>query len=229
LAAPLWTLSFEFQVYAMLPLAFLAYQRFGTRRFVLLLGALSLAGLCLRGLFVLVAAPHPVIWVTPFLRPDSVLLGIIIALARPRTGQGVSIATIALVAAAALFLALPPTLSIGANTLLVYPVVTLICGSALWLMLTDRKAARLVSNRVFVYLGRRSFGLYVFHSLGIYWAQRILGSWTSLDEDSFVRYFIVLVLALGIAMILAAFSCRFFERPFLDIKPRKGGLAPVLS
>jgi peptidoglycan/LPS O-acetylase OafA/YrhL len=177
----------------------------------------------------MVKAPHPVIWVTPFLRPDSILLGMMIALVRPRAGQGAAMAAVTLVAAAALFLALPPTRSIGPNTLITYPVVTLICGSALWLMLTDAPGAKLLANRVFVYLGRRSFGLYVFHSLGIYFAQRILGSWTNFGEDSFLRYFIVLALALGIATTFAALSYRFFERPFLELKARKGGLASMPS
>jgi peptidoglycan/LPS O-acetylase OafA/YrhL len=68
-----------------------------------------------------------------------------------------------------------------------------------------------------VYLGRISYGLYVFHSLALHIVGRIyshdirFGSLTLLSR---------VVAAMGLTILIAAFSYRYFETPFLKMKKR---------
>lgn len=76
----LWTLSYEFQIHLIIPLLFLLYRSVGPNRFLCFLGALWVAACGARLAFILVGAKHPVIWVTPFLRPDSTFVGLALGL-----------------------------------------------------------------------------------------------------------------------------------------------------
>ena len=69
-----------------------------------------------------------------------------------------------------------------------------------------------------VYLGRISFGLYVYHGFAIYIAKRFLFA-------PVASYASPLILAkglttLGLDVVMAAISYRFFETPFLKMKQR---------
>jgi peptidoglycan/LPS O-acetylase OafA/YrhL len=81
--------------------------------------------------------------------------------------------------------------------------------------------ARLLSTRPAVYLGRISYGLYVFHTLGIALAERLtrplLKGWLS---GGAVSSGLVVVTALGLTVAFAAVSYRFLEQPFLKMKAR---------
>ena len=65
--------------------------------------------------------------------------------------------------------------------------------------------------RPVVYFGKISYGLYVFHTTGIYLAERHLRS---------LRHSERMVVALALTMAAAALSYRFIESPFLRLKER---------
>jgi len=67
-----------------------------------------------------------------------------------------------------------------------------------------------------VYLGRISYGLYVFHILGL-----MISDYTVQHEDSSLgRYLFRNAVALAITVALAAISYRWLETPFLTLKRR---------
>lgn len=69
-----------------------------------------------------------------------------------------------------------------------------------------------------IYLGRISFGLYVYHRFAAYLTSKLLiGHLASFRSPI---YFLKGVLALGLTVLLAALSYRFFETPFLKLKKR---------
>jgi len=78
-----------------------------------------------------------------------------------------------------------------------------------------------VSRRVLpawaIYLGRISYGLYVFHQLALDIARHILRHHVA---DGIVLVVLEGATGLGITMLLAACSYRFFESPFLRMKKR---------
>lgn len=69
----------------------------------------------------------------------------------------------------------------------------------------------------FVYLGRISYGLYVFHLLGVWMADKLL--------TQHIHQYVARILATGIlsfllTVLLAALSYRFLETPFLRLKEK---------
>jgi peptidoglycan/LPS O-acetylase OafA/YrhL len=77
-----------------------------------------------------------------------------------------------------------------------------------------------------VYLGRISYGLYVFHVFVIFLTDHlIIQPVASLNNPVVNRfkgliYILNLVLTLGLTILLAALSYRYFETPFLRMKKR---------
>jgi peptidoglycan/LPS O-acetylase OafA/YrhL len=68
----------------------------------------------------------------------------------------------------------------------------------------------------FAYLGQISFGLYVFHILGL-----MASDYTVQHQDSSLgRYLFRNAVALAVTIVLAAISYRLLESPFLTLKQR---------
>ncbi len=63
-----------------------------------------------------------------------------------------------------------------------------------------------------IYLGRISFGLYVYHEFALYISRHLLAS--------FNGHFLRSSVALGLTILMATVSYRYFETPFLKMKKR---------
>jgi peptidoglycan/LPS O-acetylase OafA/YrhL len=79
-----------------------------------------------------------------------------------------------------------------------------------------------------VYLGRISFGLYVYHAFAIYVTSVFLGRKVSFSNPI---YYLKAVLAVGLTFLAAALSYRYLETPFLKMKKRHAIVEsqPILS
>lgn len=161
----LWTLSFEFQVYLFIPFLFLLYKRVGERAFLGGLAAVFVYCFLLRVTFYAGGARHPLIWVTPFLRPESVLMGMALFVLHPKWPWWWS--AIASVLAGACFVSLPPPWEDEIASALSYPLAAIMWGGVVDVALRWDWGSRAMSVRPLVYLGKISFGLYVFHFLCI--------------------------------------------------------------
>ena len=81
--------------------------------------------------------------------------------------------------------------------------------------------------RWIVYLGRISYGLYVFHGFAIYLTGRLIVRQLALHKNAIVGsnegavYLLNLGLTFGLTVLLAALSYRYFETPFLKMKKRR--------
>ena len=104
------------------------------------------------------------------------------------------------------------------RVLLGYPVAAL--GAVALFLGTIHIAGRPTSARSwlspFIYLGRISYGLYVFHVLGL-----MISDYSVQQQDrSLGRYLFRNAVALAIAVAFAAISYRWLESPFLNLKQR---------
>lgn len=82
-------------------------------------------------------------------------------------------------------------------------------------------------SRPLVYLGKISYGLYVFHMIAVDWAWRLLGAKTHLSAINIaslsriaIRYVSIEFFAISITVCIAGLSYRFLEAPFLNLKKR---------
>ena len=216
-SAHLWTLSYEFQFYLVLPLAFIALRKLRNHGIAAALLGVELFALVARWTFATIGAPHPIIWVTPFLRPESTLIGIAIAIWQPRIPPLVSV--VVLVAASAALLAGPGGEEIGNWTVAIYLFAGAVSGSMLLLALESTALVRVLSSRPIAYLGRISFGLYVYHLLAIGLAAQILSAASPTSDETIVRC-AVIALSLALTVAMAVTSYYLLERPFLRIKDR---------
>jgi len=73
-----------------------------------------------------------------------------------------------------------------------------------------------VAPRWLRYLGKISYGLYVFHDLALYLSLKVFGGFVH-NLRAFVGYWCV---GLSLTLCMAALSYQFFESPFLRLKER---------
>lgn len=198
LSAHLWTISLELQLYGALALAVsLGISRIGFWRMG---GALILILAALRFWAFAAGAEHPFIWTLP-LRADAFILGGMAAMLRERwEGPGwLVLPGVGLLFSAALF---PPMAFSMAYQAIGYSLAGL--GAAVLVFAVDGR--RILGTPILAYLGRISFGIYVFHLAGLWIAEQLV-------VPSVAR----LLLGAGITIALAALSYRYWERPFMEV------------
>ncbi|WP_292317805.1 acyltransferase [Mesorhizobium sp.] len=219
--AHLWTLSFEFQIYVLIPFVFLVYRRYGRRAFLAGLAAVLIYSLLARMLFYGLEAKHPIVWVTPFLRPASVIAGMALYVIRPRWYWGYSLAVAG--SAAALFLSLTPPWLSATGSAFSYPLASLMFAGLVDAGLRAPLLAALLSSQPMRYLGRISYGLYVFHFLFISCALRsvalIQGRLITPTTDA-GDYWLMWLTALTLTIAAASVSYYAFEKWIAQYKRR---------
>jgi peptidoglycan/LPS O-acetylase OafA/YrhL len=221
-AAPLWSVSVEEQFYLIWPWA---VRRGSLRRIVLAAVGMVAVGMALR--FAL--AEHGIYeqWISKgsLTRVDGIAAGALLAVALkgrvPRLGVAARLGLLgaglaALLWVAATFDLLVPPFDV-AHEVLGWPLVAVASVAILLSALgADGLPFRLLRSRPLVYLGRISYGLYVFHQVGLL----LSGDAFPHYADSKLQWASHLLVGLAITVALAAASYRFVELPFLRLKQR---------
>jgi peptidoglycan/LPS O-acetylase OafA/YrhL len=220
IAAPLWSVSLEEQFYLIWPWAI---RRSSPQRL-----AGSALGLMLMAALVTLALG---IWqpqfdwisMNSFTRVDGIAVGALLAvLLRGRTPQlGAAARIVLLLSSVAVLLwiahdfglfelpvALLPLMS-G------WPLAAMACGGILLSVLgSTGRWSRPLRSRPIIYLGRISYGLYVYHELLLKIGDRIFPQHASVPSQMIAYWTFGLITTLPIA----AASYRFIESPFLRLK-----------
>lgn len=219
---PLWSVSVEEQFYVAWPLVLSLVPR---RRLPWVCAGLIASSVAVRALMLALGASHTEIWMNTFARLDPIAIGALIALrwhsrppslsapARFSLLTGVPLAIVAdvgWVAHSVPHLPLSPFSSRGqfaffASYVLMYLVSAVGCGAVIVAALCSRRS--LLAHPCLVYLGRISYGLYVFHLAAIRIIPPVWWPWRS-------------IAALLLTLLAGAMSYRFLEEPFLRLKDR---------
>lgn len=226
--AHLWTVTLEEQFYIAWPLILSLTLR--ARKYVLwILLSVLLAGTLLFRFRLIGATKHPYIWTHTLARLDPLVIGIAIAVWRhwrpARPGWLIPLIKVlagwALVCSISYF---PPIEAQTKHVIWVYLATAAGFGLILDGILSRERnpIAWILSRRPLVWLGKLTYGLYVYHMLGLTFGdelslflqgRRIL---TTPDSITVWRW----ILSLVFTIVIAAESYRVFESFFLKLKDR---------
>jgi peptidoglycan/LPS O-acetylase OafA/YrhL len=217
----LWTISLEEQAYFVLPLILVAALRVGIR----VRSTLSFCGVAIillivsRAGFLLAGARHPFIWVLP-LRADAFIFGaaaaILISQGTLRPREWLFMPGIGLISCVALF---PSVETPSAYHIIGYTLTAFGCALVVVASQAKLLANKFLGRQPLRYLGKISYGLYVYHLAAIFGANWLIGRAGLPPEWEFL-------VALAITIGMAALSYAILERPFLLLK---GRYAPIAS
>jgi peptidoglycan/LPS O-acetylase OafA/YrhL len=213
IAGPLWSLSMEEQFYLVWPWI---VRRWGGSLLTAALVLLAVA-LVTRAYLVIEGAVHPQIWCNTLARLDPIACGAVVAVIVRRKDislSGVTRTALLLFAVAVLTLAGRYGDFTGIRSLILFPAVTAACVALLLVTLgLPMLAARTPVLVALVYLGRISYGLYVFHLMFV----TLFDVAAALDP---VERVIRILAALLATIAAAAMSYHLLERRFLQRKER---------
>ncbi len=217
--AHLWTLSYEMQFYPLIPLFAAAAL---ARRHVFW-SAVTLAfvvAIAIRISFLMLGAPRLAVATTPFIFPDSVLMGLLLGFFFwRRTNVPLWLGTLVSVAMIGLYFSVPFVIN-GPRSFMLYLLLAGASGGILWASLYLEPLRWFLSQEPIVFLGKISYGLYVFHYPVIAICNRMAieyGYQPMQQAAHFASYF---ALTLAITIVLSALSWHLLERPFLRLKRR---------
>ncbi|MBW0008185.1 MAG: acyltransferase [Sphingomonas sp.] len=210
----LWTISLEEQAYLVLPIvltALLAYQVSINTLIRMVAAAVGLL-LTIRFAIWLAGAPFDIVWVTP-LRSDSFLVGTVLAfLTRRSTPQG---GVFWLLPGFGL-IALVPLLSDAhwwVYEIFGFTIVAVGCGMLVLATQASPAVSRVLSFKPLRYLGKISYGIYVFHVLALK-----VTEWLSTKLQFGAALTLIATVALTVA--ISVISYELFEKIFLRLKER---------
>lgn len=218
--AHLWTIALEEQAYLVLPVFLVAYLSTGGSHKSLILGALAVIFVLIltRSTISLAQVAHPFIWVLP-LRADPFILGAVLAILFEKRDAPNPFwplcAGLALLFGATFFESVDKP---GSYQIIGYSVVALGCTLIVLAMQSQSRLTRFLSLSGFRYLGKISFGIYIYHMLCIAIGSNLViaagiesGGWYNLTTWS---------VSLVLTIALSAASYRYFESSFLRLKTR---------
>jgi len=223
-SAHIWTISYEEQFYLIIPWVLRKlYKIRNSTTGAILVGAM-LIGMLIRALFIYNQFDHPVIWVLPITHFESIFGGLMVGLGLfDKHLKNIPGWLLLLVGAFALYLvtSLPNVNLIQWRLMLTYPLIGIGTSLILFAVMQGNLGplSYLFKNKILGYLGKISYGLYVFHFVGLELAYNLTKTYIT-EERLLVYPATVLLLSLIITVAISMASYQFLERPFLRLKER---------
>jgi peptidoglycan/LPS O-acetylase OafA/YrhL len=221
-ANPLWSLSVEEQFYVAVP----AITRFGGRRSltIICIATIALAYLVLLWLGHRGTTPDPTVWVNSFVQFQFFAAGGLIALRSYDRRVALPLLTRCVMAASGLALWKTAADVFGMFSLTPVTPRQLVCGYLIALLGTTLIFVSVLDLQLRIpqleaYLGKISYGLYLFHDLFISLIFDTPPLWPRMLYLQHHKL-IGIPVAFGLTVATAAVSYHFFERPILKFKER---------
>ncbi len=213
----LWTISYEEQFYLVLPFIILLLVTKSTQQKNLYLFIALAIGVIIRLFFIYIHATHPAIWVLPVTHFESIWIGMFLGLKHDSIHKVKPLVYyIAGFLSLDVILWLPNTAPPSYHLMILYPCVGIISGSLLCIALCSKKEVlkQVLSNNVVMYLGKISFGLYVFHNFSLALTDYVL-RWLEINTIA-----LNILISFLVTILLASFSYFALEKKFLAMKTK---------
>jgi peptidoglycan/LPS O-acetylase OafA/YrhL len=201
--AHLWSLSYELQVYLAVPVLFLLLHRTSPRRYLLILALVAVYAALARATLFALGAQHPIVYFLPLARPESYLIGIVVWTLRP-TWAWIFSACAAIAGLVALFL-LPNPWTDPVSNIIFYPLLAITMGATIDAVRRGALLRRTFSFGPIAFLGKRGYGLYVYHVLMLN-LTKYLARITNTDTSTLPDWLLFTAVALGLTFAAAALS-----------------------
>lgn len=213
----LWTIAYEEQFYLLLPFVILLTNRMSAQKKMVLFVCIVITGFTIRFLFIFYHLNHPAIWVLPMTHFESILTGIGLGMLDSYSMEKKKV-SIQLITALAgfLILFLPGTGVISYHLMILYPCIGIFTGGVVALIITARNVyvKKIITSTVLSYLGKISFGLYVFHILCTTILSYVLRKISIYDP------LLSTICALLLTIVISVLSYQILEIPFLKLKKK---------
>lgn len=216
-AVPLWTVSIEEQFYLAWPLAL---RKASVRAMAIISVGILVVANAWRAWLAISAAPAERIEYNTFTRLDPIALGILIALFGHKLPSFTRLQRVAMLCGGAVtwiavyaFTVTSPTLKFTTWQMAVGHPFTALASAAVLLAVLGAQHG-FFRNRILLYMGKISYGLYVLHEFAHFCAIRLVPA--STPRGVFAQSIVGLMLTI----LLAAASYRWLESPFLRLKER---------
>lgn len=220
----LWSISYEEQFYLAIPWALRLCYRLKRERLLLLAGLILLGGMMLRAFFIYYQVKHPAIWVFPLTHFESVLGGLVLGLGLldhflERVPGWLWL--ISGLTALGLVTRLPNVDVIQWKLMLTYPLVGMGVACVLFASLQGQLGplSRWLRHPQLGYLGKISYGLYVYHLASRPFANLITTALVP-PTQLLTSAAIGLIIRLVATVLVAMLSYETLEKPFLRLKER---------
>jgi len=222
IASPLWSVSIEEQFYLVWPLAL---RRLSRRQLVFaVIGLLVLANM-VRVFLVYSHVLGAAVEYNTLARIDAIAFGVLVAYflgseaptlsLLSRTALAIACLGLWCIVAAHTDLNAQTEVAPVMGTLLGRPLVALAAAGLLVAVIgAPAVGARALTASWLTYLGRISYGLYVYHAAGL------LLAWHLIRGNSVKIYAAYALTGLGLTVLFSALSYRLLESPFLKMKER---------
>jgi peptidoglycan/LPS O-acetylase OafA/YrhL len=217
----LWTISYEEQFYLVLPFAVIFVSRLNNTTRKVILVSIIATGVLSKFVFIYAHASHPAIWVLPVTHFESVIAGIMMAYYYNRLKDIPSVLLVLIFTASLCGIIMAPHVSMSNILFLIsYTSAGLLSFSVVTFAINSqfKTLQKLLLLKPICYLGKISYGLYVFHLLSLLVVYHIK------PTDN---YYIDNLLGLVLCIISAIVSYEIFEKFFLKLKNRKYQLGNV--
>jgi len=225
----LWTVTLEEQFYIVWPVLLSLMLRLRRRAPLWGILALLLAGSIVLRLHLFDRAPHPYVWTNTLARLDPLIFGIVVALWRqthsPKLGWLGPLLKLTLGVGCISAIALGPHIETQSQSI-VWQFLAVAGGFALILdavlPLGRNPLSWFLSRRPLVWLGKLTYGLYVYHIISLeaggIIVQAVQRHWWA--DSPLMALLLRSLVSFAITVTIAAISYRFFESFFLRLKDK---------
>lgn len=226
----LWTISYEQQLYVVIPWILRAFWQSTRKNIAMILCLVGVVGNLIRVVFIYYDVRHPAIWVLPITHFETVISGIIL-------GLGMIDEWLSKFSKSRLFFlgllsitsvyTLPNWNATGWGLMLTYPL----SGIGMLLLIysivgnTESFIGKILSHCSLAFLGKISYGLYVYHILGLYLGHNLSKVLGITSEKLLIYPLGMILLGLPITVLISVLSYFVIEKPFLELKTRFTSIA----